>query len=337
MHAEGHTRTARGVFTGQVAANRAICRGHYRLQLLLERLPPTRPGQFVQVQCRPLEAPADNTVTEWPAGRPPTLSQPELLDTEAFLRRPLSLAGRADRGGGVELSFIYRVVGTGTRWLAGLAAGEAVSVLGPLGNGFTIRDEAPRAVVVGGGVGIPPLIYLAGALAAAGKKTIAFAGARTAEVLPLTLVPGAPVEADGRATPCVAEFAAGGAPAVVATDDGSLGCQGFVSEAFSNWLAGSRPKGGELVVYACGPEAMMQAVAAACASAGIECQLALERHMACGMGTCQSCVVKTRADGRGEGHASSCPRGNATERVPPWKYSLCCTDGPVFDARDVLW
>ena len=123
---------------------------------------------------------------------------------------------------------------------------------------------------------------------------------------------------------------------MVATDDGSLGYRGFISDAFSRSFGGSAREGGKLVVYCCGPEAMMQAVAAACETAGVECQLALERHMACGMGTCQSCIVKTRAGGR-EGHASSWPDGDATTRVPPWKYSLCCQDGPVFDARDVLW
>lgn len=274
----------------------------------------------MQVQCRPLEAAADNTSTDWPADRPPTLRQPELADTEAFLRRPLGVAGRTDRGGGVELSLIYRVVGTGTRWLSGLGEGDAVSVLGPLGNGFTIRQEVPRAAVVCGGSGVPPLIYLAGVLAGAGKKTIAFAGACTAEELPLTLVPGAKVAANGRASLCVAEFAAAGVPSVVATDDGTLGYRGFVSEVFSHWLVGSGLKAGDVVVYCCGPEAMMQVVAARCVAAGIECQLVLERHMACGMGTCQSCIVRTAAD---------TPEG--------WKFSLCCIDGPVFDARQLLW
>jgi dihydroorotate dehydrogenase electron transfer subunit len=320
MHAEHRTTSARGVFVGEVLANRRICREHFRLHLMVEGFAPTRPGQFVEVQCRPPGAPVDNTVTDWPADRPPALNQPELRDTEPFLRRPISLAGRTDRDGGAELGFIYRVVGTGTRWLSGLAEGEPVSVLGPLGNAFAIRDRAPRAVLVGGGVGIPPLIYLAGALAVAGKETIAFVGARSADLLPLTVVPGARVAAELAPTPCVAEFATAGVPAVVATDDGSLGYRGFISDAFSHWLAGPRHKAGELVVYSCGPEAMMQAVAAACVAASVECQLALERHMACGMGTCQSCVVKTRT-------------GDPTG----WKYSLCCSDGPVFDARDLLW
>ncbi|MGA2266452.1 MAG: dihydroorotate dehydrogenase electron transfer subunit [Phycisphaerae bacterium] len=335
--ADAQDRTAaRGVFTAEVLSNRAICREHCRLQLLLEHFPPTRPGQFAQVQCRGLEPPVSAKVTDWPADRPPRLSQAELCDKEPFLRRPMSLAGRKNRRDGqVELAFIYRIVGTGTRWLAGLADGDQISVLGPLGNGFAIRDDAPQAVLVGGGVGIPPLVYLAEALAAAGKKTVAFAGARSGDLLPLTVVPKAKIATDGTPTPCIVEFTAHGASTVVATDDGSLGYRGMVSEAFERWLTKSggqqvaHPTGpGPMVVYSCGPEAMMQAVAAACQTASlrqaqakdIECQFALERHMACGMGTCQSCIVKTKADNEAG-----------------WKFSLCCTDGPVFDARDVLW
>ena len=106
----------------------------------------------------------------------------------------------------------------------------------------------------------------------------------------------------------------------IATDDGSLGRAGFVDQAFEHWLDQAGLGAEDLVVYACGPEAMMQAVAEICLLREIECQLALERHMACGMGTCQSCVVKIR-DGSDRG----------------WSFKLCCTDGPVFDARDVVW
>jgi dihydroorotate dehydrogenase electron transfer subunit len=323
MHAQDRTAAARGVFTAQVLSNRPICREHYRLQLLLEHFPPSRPGQFAQVQCRGLEAPVSAKLTDWPANRPPRLSQAELCDVEPFLRRPMSLAGRKDRPDGqTELTFIYRVIGTGTRWLSGLGAEDQISVLGPLGNGFAIHNDAPQAVLVGGGVGIPPLVYLAESLAAAGKggKTVAFAGTRSGDLLPLTVVPKARIATDGTPTPCIVELAAVGASTVVATDNGSLGYRGLVSEAFAAWLEKSKTVAGQMVVYSCGPEAMMQAVAAACLAANIECQLALERHMACGMGTCQSCIVKTKAD-------------NDTG----WKFSLCCTDGPIFDAKQVLW
>ena len=321
MHSAPVTAGRRGVFVAEVLANQPLGGDHFRMQLAVEGFALARPGQFIQLQCRPLDHHRDRIVAEWPADRPPRLSQSELLDREAFLRRPLSLAAcRIGPDGRTELLLIYRVVGTGTRWLSGLASGEQLSVLGPLGNGFAIRDSAPAAALVGGGVGIPPLIFQAAALVAGGKQTIAFCGARRAEMLPLTLVPAAKVSATTEPTPCLAEFASQGVPAVVATDDGSLGHHGLISEAFAVWLEKSPFAPGRITVYACGPEAMMRAVAELCIARKIECQLAMERHMACGMGTCQSCVVKVRSDD---------PRG--------WAFKLCCTDGPVFDAKEIVW
>jgi dihydroorotate dehydrogenase electron transfer subunit len=321
MQSAGENVAKRGVFVAEVLANLPLGCEHFRLRLAAEGFPQALPGQFVQLQCRPIHPQQDQLVAEWSAARPPRLTQSELRDTEPFLRRPLSLAGcRIGPNGRRELTLIYRVVGTGTRWLSGLAVGEQLSVLGPLGNGFVIRDSARRAVLVGGGVGIPPLIFQAEMLAAAGKQSAAFCGARQAGALPLTLVPGSRVAREPQPTACLAEFAAWGTPAVVATDDGSLGYGGFVSEAFARWLDASGPAPGELVVYCCGPEAMMRAVAQLCLARNIECQLALERHMTCGMGTCQSCIVKVRSDA-----------------PPGWVFKLCCTDGPVFDARDLVW
>ena len=99
-----------------------------------------------------------------------------------------------------------------------------------------------------------------------------------------------------------------------------MGCKGFVTDAFGRWWKGAGISPDELVVYACGPEPMMRTVGETCMAAGIECYLSLERHMACGMGTCQSCIVKIRDDSE-----------------QGWSFKLCCTDGPVFDAGDVIW
>ena len=176
------------------------------------------------------------------------------------------------------------------------------------------------AALVGGGVGIPPLMYLGRHLATVGKEVAAFCGARTKGLLPLTIIPSACVDPEGTPSPCVAEFAAHGVSATLCTDDGSAGLRGFVSTAFQRWLDAKNLSPGQLIVYSCGPEHMMQAVARICQARGIPCYLALERHMACGMGTCQSCAVKIAADKE---------RG--------WAFKLCCTDGPVFDARQVLW
>jgi len=309
------------VFTAEVLANERICDEHYRLILELPAFPPTQPGQFVQLLCRPPGEPASPQPVQWADGQAPQFTQAELLGRQPMLRRPFSIAGRRDHTGGpVELDIIYRTVGVGTRWLSEVPAGAALSVLGPLGNAFDIHPDKPLAALVVGGVGMPPMLYLAEALAAAGKRTVAFSGARTAGLLPLGLLPAAQVSADGSPGPCIAEFAAFGADAAVATDDGTLGAAGLVSDVFERWLDGRHVRAEDLVVYSCGPEPMMRAVSEICIARGAACQLSMERVMACGMGTCQSCVCKVRA-----------------EEQPGWEYKLCCADGPIFDADQIVW
>lgn len=313
--------TRRGVFLASTVSNQLICPQHYLLTLSLESLPPSRAGQFVQLQCRGLSEQIAAREIDWPHSGLPHASQPELTDREPMLRRPLSLAARRDLpSGAAEIDIIYRTFGAGTHWLAGAEPGQQLSVLGPLGNGFTIRPEKPFAAMIGGGVGIPPMLYLAQALSAAGLASAAFFGARTGGYLPVSLLPGATPASDGSPTPCVRELSASCTDAAIATDDGTLGFHGLVSKAFTNWFEKHDFDPADMVVYACGPEPMERAIGEICIQRGIECQLSLERHMACGMGTCQSCVVKIRNDS---------PEG--------WTYKLCCTDGPVFDARDLLW
>ena len=157
----------RGVFSADVVSNRNVCPEHFLCRLRIEgRFPSTRAGQFVQVECRPAgEAPPPNGV-DWVEGIPPVLGQPEFVENRPLLRRPISLAGRRDVPGGAELELIYRAVGAGTRYLSTLAPGEAVSLIGPLGNAFPISPTKKRAALVGGGVGIPPMLYLAETLSA---------------------------------------------------------------------------------------------------------------------------------------------------------------------------
>ncbi|MFA6135413.1 MAG: dihydroorotate dehydrogenase electron transfer subunit [Phycisphaerae bacterium] len=315
------TIRTRGIFTAAIVSNQNFCQGHYRMVVSLDRFPATLPGQFVQILCRRPGPQVSLQETDWPQGRLPDCHQAELTGVEPLLRRPISLAGREDRPDGrVELTIIYRVGGTGTAWLSSVEPDDELSLIGPLGNGFPICPDAPVAALVGGGVGIPPLMYLGRHLATVGREVAAFCGARTKGLLPLTVIPSACVDPEGTPSPCVAEFAAHGVSAALCTDDGSAGLRGFVSTAFERWLDAKNLSPGQLIVYSCGPEHMMQAVARICQARGIPCYLALERHMACGMGTCQSCAVKIAADN---------DRG--------WAFKLCCTDGPVFDARQVLW
>lgn len=319
MAHNGTENTKRAQHTARVLANARLCDEHYRLTLLIPGLAASRPGQFVEVRCTSGHGGQAAREVTWGPGETPTLSQGELLGKETLLRRPLGLAGRRETPAGSEIDLIYRTIGTGTHWLGRLGVGENLSLLGPLGNAFTIRPGQKQAVLVAGGVGIPPMLYQARALADAGVRTVAFNGARSANLLPLTILPcGAPAEPCP--TRCVAEFAECGADALVTTDDGSVGMKGFVASALEAWLDASGAAPGETVIYSCGPEPMMKAVAKACLARGIECQLALERYMGCGMGTCQSCAVKIR---------DTSPDG--------WSYKLCCTDGPVFDASVVIW
>jgi dihydroorotate dehydrogenase electron transfer subunit len=242
-----------------------------------------------------------------------------------MLRRPFSLAGRCHTADGVDLDIIHRVVGVGTDWLSKLAPGDAVYVLGPLGNRFDLPGDDEIALMVGGGVGIPPMIYLAEKIA--GRKAVAFAGALTRDLLPLTLAdtgPIAPDDAEPRHH--VGEFARHGIPSVITTDDGSFGYRGFVTQALEAYLEahlnGPRP-----VIYTCGPEPMMKRVADIANRRGLVCQIAVERAMACGMGTCQSCCIRVKK-----------PDPNQPPLVgKDWAYRLACTDGPVFRAADLLW
>jgi len=317
----------RSQFRCRVLHNTRLCREHYRLVLGLPSFPATEPGQFIQVSCRTVEGLgdaflADERELEWSDGLRPLLDKDESYGPLAFLRRPFSLAGRRDTGTGVELDLIHRVVGVGTDWLARLRVGDAVDVLGPLGNRFALPPEGSTAVLVGGGVGIPPMIYLAEKLT--GRLAVAFSGALSKDLLPLGLTGEASTE--GEPSPVVEEFSRHGIPAVVTTDDGSYGFRGFVTQALERYLD-RRRRPGSAVVYTCGPEPMMKRVAEIAATRGLECQVAVERAMACGMGTCQSCCIRVRKPDPSQ---------------PPlvgrdWCYRLACTDGPVFRGADLLW
>ena len=311
----------RGIFQARVLANRPVCLDHYALTFELESFPPSRAGQFVNIRCGSGDPLADGAAAaDWPEGQLPRLTGVELAGRRALLRRPISLAGRRDRpNGAVGLEIIHHVIGVGTAWLAQLESGDPLNLMGPLGNGFEVFPDRPAAALLGGGVGIPPMIYLAETLAAAGKEVVAFAGARTRAALPLSIDPAEPPSQAGWPTLCTGEFAAHGTPTVVATDDGSLGVGAFVDVPFARWLD-QRGHTADLAVYACGPEPMMRAVAGLCAQRNVPCLLALERHMACGVGTCQGCTVKVRDDS---------PAG--------WKYLLACKDGPVFNASELVW
>jgi len=187
---------------------------------------------------------------------------------DPLLRRPFSIhrVVGADSG---EFELLFRVVGSGTRLLARTHVGDRVDVLAPLGRGF--RLEAARPLLVGGGVGVAPLLFLAEALLARGASPKLLLGGRA-----------------DRDVLCHDDFACLAVPYALATEDGSLGEPGLVTRLLEREL-GEAADG--VVVYACGPLPMLAAVAVLCQQSGVPCQVSLEAHMACGVGACLGCVV----------------------------------------------
>jgi len=253
-----------------VTANRRISGACYKMTLAAPEIAATaRPGQFVMI--RP--------------GR----------DMKPFLPRPFSIHRISNQNG--ELELLYRVVGDGTRQMAGLAAGRSLDMLGPLGKGFQIEQAFKKVSIIAGGIGVAPLVFLAEVLAAGNsgpvRAEVFIGGATAGDVL------------------CRDEFTRLKMQVHISTDDGSAGYHGFVTELFAKTISAETPD----MVFACGPPAMLRAVAQITAAKKIPCQVSVETIMACGIGACLGCAIKSSGDS-----------GN---------YKHACRDGPVFFTTDI--
>ncbi len=325
---------ARGQFQARVVESHLICDEHYRLTVALTTFADTRAGQFVQLECADGGWDTDAVYEgEWRVGQPNAgYRSGDLQAQAAVLRRPFSMAGRRDLADGtVELTFIHRVVGLGTAWLAKLRSGDAIGLLGPLGNQFQLPAAGQTALLVGGGVGIPPMLYLADDVTRQGRQAIFFAGALRKTLLPLGIEDMAERGGKGddvEPRQVISELIQAGIPAVISSDDGSYGFRGYITQALERYLTLRRLEPGfDPIIYTCGPEPMMKRVAEIGARFGIPVQVAVERAMACGMGTCQSCCIRVKKN-----NPAAPPLVGQ-----PWAYRLTCTDGPVFPAEKLLW
>lgn len=243
-------------------------------------------------------------------------------DPDLPMRRPLSLMRFDPVAGWIEI--LYKVHGEGTARLARARVGDVLSCLGPIGRGFTPQVARPRALLVGGGVGIPPMVSLAEELVGRRRggeawKPLVLMGSEIPfpfRARPSTiLVPGIP---DGviAAMPLLEEW---GVPSRLATLAGYAGCHaGYVTDLAAAWLATLTPEQlAEVEIFSCGPTPMLRAVAAVAHRFGVPCQVSLEEYMACAVGGCAGCVVRVET-----------PEGPAMKRV--------CVDGPVFEAAAVF-
>ncbi len=305
----------KGVFCAAVCANRQIRQRFYRLRLEFsgagaEAFSNFKPGQFAELDL------CDTAL-------PPAKTIPEDLSNAAgrkiLLRRPFSFTDVTMQGDKTLVDILYCVVGPATLRMTTLAAGNSVSIIGPLGNGFWVPGGKKRAVLVAGGMGAGPLEYLAKILTAdyPGIEAIALAGAKMAKELPFEGRLDEISQQLGFSLPVFAKY---GIQSVVATDDGSAGHHGLVTDCLSEWLGGPDLASESMIIYSCGPEVMLARVAEIAKEKKIDCQVSMERRMACGFGVCQSCAVECRVS-------------DSSETI----YKLCCEDGPVFDGMEVVF
>jgi dihydroorotate dehydrogenase electron transfer subunit len=242
-------------------------------------------------------------------------------DADRPMRRPLSLMRVNAHEGWIEI--LYKVVGPGLDALSRQPLGATLSVLGPIGRGFEPHPDRPRALLIGGGVGLPPMVFLAESLRArraeADWQPLVLMGselpfpfrARPSQIL----VPGTPAEAIA----CMPLLDDWGIASRLASLGGFPGCyQGYVTDLAAHWLESLEPAArAQVEMFACGPTPMLQACARLARRFGVPCQVSLEEFMACAVGGCAGCAVPVVQ-----------PDGSlAMKRV--------CVDGPVFDANAV--
>ncbi len=234
------------------------------------------------------------------------------------MRRPLSIMRVSARQGWVD--FLYKVAGEGTRLLATRKVGEVLSTLGPIGVPFAPHIERPRALLIGGGVGIPPMVFLAEHLRAL-KTHKPFVIMGSEIPFPFTtrpsqiMVPGMPPGVIA-AMPLMEDW---GIPSRLASKKNYAGCfDGYVTDVVRAWLTQLTPaQRDEVEIFACGPHPMLEATAKLAREFNLPCQVSLEEFMACAVGGCAGCTVEVKTDS-----------GVYMKRV--------CVDGPVFDAQTVF-
>lgn len=268
-----HVMQAEGI----VLSNEQLAMDVYVITLELQEIASLAvPGQFLNIRVNPSFQP--------------------------LLRRPMSIHRVDTRLGEVEI--IYKVIGLGTKTLSAKQARETVDCIGPLGNGFRVPEAEKLSIIVAGGIGVAPLVFLAEKLLKERYTNVIFLIGATSQDYVF-------YENGLRRL---------GAEVHVSTDNGSYGHRGFVTELLEREIEKLPMESDKVSIYACGPEPMLKRTSQIARQYEITCQLCLETYMACGIGVCQGCPVPINSGFQ-----------DKTE------YKLVCVDGPVFDAREVVF
>ncbi len=264
---------------GEIMSNRRVAPGHFQMTVQLPRSFPTpSPGQFVMVR--------------------------KAEQDEPLLARPFSVYGFQRQGEQTAIDLLYRITGRGTSLFSRMGPGAKLSILGPLGRGFLLHAGIKKVILVAGGVGVAPLVFLLcnGLHPPDGQRSrelIFYLGARTEELL------------------TGLERMNGLCDLKICTDDGSREYCGPVTDLLKRDIGGYNPE--ETMIYACGPAAMIRAMGHLLNESHIRCQVSLEERMACGLGACLGCAVAVRNEAGKK------------------DYRRVCQDGPVFDLREIVF
>jgi dihydroorotate dehydrogenase electron transfer subunit len=256
--------------TVQIVSNERDTDSYFRLVLRAPQIAPLiQPGQFAHVRVLPMK--------------------------EALLRRPFSIFQVSDD----TFSILYKTVGKGTDALARMGADEELSVIAPLGHGFTVPKRGGETpLLVAGGYGMAAMYLLA---QRSPQKGVVFVGGRKrVDIL------------------CETEFQALGWDVRVTTEDGSHGEKGLVTKPLLAEIRNPKSEIRNPKLFACGPTGMLKAVGKIAEEFGVPAELSMDEHMCCGVGVCLTCVIPVKTD-------------------DGWEYQRTCTEGPVFNARDVVW
>lgn len=275
--------------TSTILNQHAFAGQQYLLKLHAPRIAAlARPGQFVHLRC----------------------------DDEIPMRRPYSIMSTTPEG---TIEILYKVVGEGSKKLATKKHNDRISCLGPIGNGFVIDPQRPALLLIGGGVGIPPILFLAEhARSSACQPTVlmgsevGFPFATTVSSLPLAGC----LSDTNLSAQALEELSI---PSRLASDQGIDGChKGYLDSLARLWIEATDTPHSKIEIFACGPQVMLQSIAKIAFEFDLACQLAVEEYMACGIGGCAGCTIPVQFQGR-----------TAMKRV--------CVDGPVFKAQEIFF
>lgn len=290
--AQNHAQRNRGtlfVEDGEIIASEAFPGQQFIMRIRAPKCAASaRPGSFVHVTC----------------------------DDALPMRRPLSIMRASDDW----IEVLYKIVGEGLHLLADKQAGDTISVLGPIGQPFLPSPERPDCLLIGGGVGIPPMVFLGETLRAEQWNPLAILGSELP--FPFSLEKSR-IELpwlEGEVSSTMPILESWGIPARLTSLSDFEGCyRGYVTDLAELWLQKlDDAERARVEIFSCGPTPMLKAVAALAAKYAVSCQVSLEEFMACAVGGCAGCTVQINTD-----------EGPAMKRV--------CVDGPVFDAYSVVW